>query len=263
MFWRQGEERAPPMVRRCIDSWRRRNPGFEVVVLDETTAPERLDAATRACLDPQLSVQVFSNLLRTNLLRLYGGVWVDATCVCRTPLADWLPAAMPRGFFAFARPAPDKPLSNWFLAAEPSNYLLERWSETYNAYWHGRADRRLLSNRRVRYDPLLWPLRRRPSRWLSPWLQRNWNVYPYFVHHYTFAYLLERDAHFRALWEATAAPSADGPHLAKRLGLEAPLTPERACRLDETPAPLFKLDWRVDPAHLDGDTVLASLFEAR
>jgi hypothetical protein len=55
------------------------------------------------------------------LLRRHGGVWADATCYCLQPLAEWLPSKLaPAGFFAFDRPAPDRMLASWFLAAQPA-----------------------------------------------------------------------------------------------------------------------------------------------
>ena len=42
-----------------------------------------------------------SDILRLYLLKKYGGVWVDATNLCRRPLDAWLPSAACEGFFAF------------------------------------------------------------------------------------------------------------------------------------------------------------------
>ena len=34
MLWYQGLDRAPLVVKKCVESWIRENPGWDVVVLD-------------------------------------------------------------------------------------------------------------------------------------------------------------------------------------------------------------------------------------
>src|SRR5690242_8628796 len=125
-IWFQGRDRAPWLVRRCLDSWERRNPGWNLRCLDATNVEryipvrENVDLASR-----RITAASLSDIVRVFLLHEFGGVWVDATTFCNRPLDDWLLGVMDEGFFAFDKPAPGRPLSSWLLAAAAGNYLMD------------------------------------------------------------------------------------------------------------------------------------------
>lgn len=143
IYWDKGEAEAPPLVRACIDSWRRQNPGWEVRVLDADTAPQAIDLPFAPA---EVPVQSYADLLRLRLLAAHGGVWADATLWCVTPLDRWLPAVAQRGFFAFLWTEADawmiwpnmrREVTNWFLAAEPGGAVISGWEAKALAYWAG------------------------------------------------------------------------------------------------------------------------------
>ncbi|NOE35823.1 hypothetical protein GS627_18960 [Ruegeria sp. HKCCD7318] len=145
IYWNQGEEKAPEIVKHCIASWRNQNPAWEVHVLDENSV-EKITVLTHNPAD--LPVQSYADLLRLTLLNEYGGVWADATTYCLSPLDQWLPPLAQRGFFAFTWtrndrwfiwPGVRRSLTNWFLAAEPKGNLISRWAEASFDYWKGRT----------------------------------------------------------------------------------------------------------------------------
>lgn len=80
-----------------------------------------------------------SDILRINLLKEYGGVWVDATAFCNKPLDSWLENHLQAGFFAFHKPAPDRLISSWFLAATEHNPIVDHWHSRVNEYWQERS----------------------------------------------------------------------------------------------------------------------------
>lgn len=132
IFWAQGEEAAPSVVKTCIASWRRLNPDWDIRVLDNATAEALVDLSD---LPPQLPARFRANLLRLRLLARQGGVWTDATTLCHRPLDDWLPLlAGQTGFFVFASPHSDRWISNWFIAAHPENPIISAWSHAYGRY---------------------------------------------------------------------------------------------------------------------------------
>lgn len=136
--WFQGRNNAPFLVRQCIDSWERRNPGWEVRCLDQHSILSYAAGLSEFDLaDRKVTAASLSDIARIALLHEYGGVWVDATLYCNRPLDDWLPACMDEGFFAFERP--DRPLASWFLAAEPGNPIVAAWASAVADYWQGRA----------------------------------------------------------------------------------------------------------------------------
>jgi hypothetical protein len=132
IFWDQGFENAPPLVQRCVSSWHDQNPRWRLNLLSSTEAEVILP---RSSLPAGCTVQAYADMLRLRLLRAQGGVWADATCYCSKSLDGWLPWMMAQSdFFAFARPAYDRPLANWFLASQPNGRIVTRFHNDATAY---------------------------------------------------------------------------------------------------------------------------------
>jgi hypothetical protein len=102
---------------------------------------------------------------------------VDSTVYCNRPLDDWLYDVLPSGFFAFARPGPDRMVASWFLAATASHHIARTWDRLSAEYWLHRTNR-----------------------------------HHYFWFHYLFELAYNKDLRFRDLWNMTPKISADGPH---------------------------------------------------
>lgn len=83
--WFQGEEKAPDLVKACINSIRNNMPDKEVIVLTNETIPlyvrfpEYIQKKWKSNKIPQAH---YSDLLRVELLCKYGGMWIDATVLC-------------------------------------------------------------------------------------------------------------------------------------------------------------------------------------
>jgi len=258
-LWDSGRDRAPDLVRRCLDRWEELNPRHELVVLDRAALDERLadaPAAVRA-----LPIQGASNVLRTQLLAEHGGVWTDATVLPTVPLDYWLPDLLqPMGFFAFAKPGPSRPLSSWFLAAEPGCHIPRRILEEIFAYWDHPRRRgymlpqsireRLKLRLRAPHDyrwsqrfthDLLWSVR--------PGGGRDSSLFPYHWYHYLVGYLLESDATFRCHWARMPVRAAISVHTVQRSRTQDALTLEEfrqsVPQLLRT-GPVQKLNWRME-----------------
>lgn len=223
-LWLQGWADAPDVVRASVNSWRAQNPGWQVRALDEASLPDVLppDALARAR-RARHSPAAYSDCIRLELLHRYGGVWADATTLCMAPLDTWLPGAMPSGFFAFDKPAEDRPIASWFLAAERGSYIIDRWRKAAIEYWAGNP------------DP---------------------NVY--FWIHNLFGERLANDAHFAQLWAQTPKRSAnhEGHLHPDDARFKHAATPAQLQLLHAPPQPVFKLtikgiDDRADGSILD------------
>jgi hypothetical protein len=136
LFWSQGFAAAPQLVSTCVESWREKNPGWEVRLLDESSAEPYL---RRAAIPwhwlEKLPLEKKANILRMRLLTEEGGVWADATTFCLRPLDEWLPDCISAGFFCFRDPGPDRLVANWFLASGPSNRLACLWRDAHEEFW--------------------------------------------------------------------------------------------------------------------------------
>ena len=102
MLWLQGEENAPYLVKKCIESWKNNNPDFKIIVLDKNTINDYVDLQDIFCNNSEhIAPALFSDIIRINLLNKYGGFWVDSTCFCCTPLTNWIQNYIQTGFFVF------------------------------------------------------------------------------------------------------------------------------------------------------------------
>jgi hypothetical protein len=243
-LWLQGIEQAPPLVRRCLESWRHWNPDWHIELVDEDRLrlllPEYHQWVGRW---EGISPAARSDLVRLNLLYHHGGVWTDATCLCRMPLDAWLAPVSTQGFFAFANPGWLRPLSSWFLAARPDSQLLARWREEANGYWVGGFGRRGVDYSELAAEPRFADHRRDTALWFDPSREELATVYPYFWVHFLFARML-REPHYAALWEAVPKVTANIPHRLHHLGLDHPMTAALALEFRRSMAPFYKLTTR-------------------
>ena len=259
-LWFQGLDNAPYVVRKCYESWVARNPTWRVVNLDASvlSSVSRVDYSAGNL--ATLSQQHKADLLRLDLIANHGGIWVDATCFCMQPLDDWLPQKMESGFFAFDRPGPDRVISNWFLAADPSNPLATRMFDRMLHYWgdHRFAgdERQFLQKALVR---LLRVSRRTRGWWFSPVIQDWLRLSPYFAFAYSFERMLHEDAECAAIWSRTPKVSANGSHRLYRAGLLTPVTPALRAEIDQCVVPVYKTAWNVGDEAIPPDTVLGYL----
>lgn len=82
VFWWDGFENAPDIVQKCLQSVRKAFDGCTIVEItkhnfeDYTDIHPQILKAYRA---GDISVQTFSDILRFNLLKNNGGVWIDST----------------------------------------------------------------------------------------------------------------------------------------------------------------------------------------
>ena len=102
LFWSQGVSEAPFIVKKCIDSWVKENPTWDVVVLDENNLNKYISLNLPKNVIANLCIAHQSDLIRLALLSKYGGIWTDATTFCTKPLDEWIDdACSEAGFFVF------------------------------------------------------------------------------------------------------------------------------------------------------------------
>lgn len=180
-FWDNGWDKAPDLCQFCLASWRTLNPNWNIIDLDQGEANQVVE---RSMFPRDMKTRHYANLLRSNLLAERGGVWVDATLLCLKPLDEWLPMILSQtDFFVFYRPGWDRLLSNWFIAAKQSSFLMERWCSESNCHWNGRMSGEKIS----------------------------------FWHHYLFEYVLVSSYQARLEWKKMPRLSAGPPHTLQRV----------------------------------------------
>ena len=254
MYWHQGWEQAPSLVKQCNRSWIRLNPDYEMVALDQYSFSEYIDFSCGVDIRRKdITLQKATNLLRLALLSKYGGVWADATVVCRRPLSEWLDDYYGSRFFAFRNPGQDRLLSSWFIAAEPENVLLKQWLKTYSEFY---ANNYFSNQDTVLGKLLLNYFQRRwcsdvgiTLKWHSWFARKILRVYPYFIFHYSFSKLLLSDPECAALWNQVKPFPAEQPHRLQQFQISFNGIEDALREIVSRHTPMYKLDWRVDSSN--------------
>lgn len=137
VFWWQGEENAPELVRICIQSVRK-NAGIPVVVLSEknfqqyVTLPKHILEKFAA---GKIGHAHFSDILRFNLLFQRGGVWLDAT--------NFVTGSIPEELFQNTFWSDRRAFRNiyqwkwtsFLMVAQKNDYICGMMCDFYNQYW--------------------------------------------------------------------------------------------------------------------------------
>lgn len=246
MYWHSGLADAPPLVRICVESWQRRNPGWTVNVLDDASLSLWVDMQDVRDRNPRITIQAFSDVIRWRLLGRHGGVWADATLYCCRPLEDWLPSDLSiNTFFCFRSPE-NFLYHSWFLAGAPSNPVvramnseLERFFITHGGYlyyWNIRGLWRLfhfIEKKAGRHNQELW----------RSWFFRKFlKVTPYFIVMYIMGAAIARSADAKADFESVTTRWGEGPHALQSMTQDGGTpTPESVLAILASGCPVQKL----------------------
>ena len=117
IYWKQGISNLKAaggkyrFAFRCVQYWQRLNPHHDVRVLNHSVAAD-LSPSYRAAIERNQQIQLASDVLRLELLSLYGGTWTDATVCPVQPLAAFVPELLAAGgFFAWHGQGPSSETS--------------------------------------------------------------------------------------------------------------------------------------------------------
>lgn len=201
-LWLQGLGAAPPLVKDCLRSWIELNPDYRVIFLSEKNLSEHLNSTVQIiCKNNNLTPQVKSDIIRINLLADHGGIWADSSCACQTPLNIWLADKVQNGFFVFTYRNHKHLLASWFIVSKKEHYLTRTLADFFNKFWMKNSDLMAYQSANNLLNTLLLKtanriLRKNNTWWFKTVVIRNLRVYPYFIFHYAFEYLLSEDKKF-------------------------------------------------------------------
>lgn len=267
-LWYQGIENAPDLVKQCVDSWRRLNPGYTVNVLDRDSLSDHVEFPREIDLSRKdIPVQKVAALGRLALLKEHGGVWADATVHCCRALDDWLPEYLASGFFAFRNPGADRMMSNWFMASVPGSVILEHLHREFTSFFMNNRFEHLSDKFGKQAIAALSPLLNRNHEttllWFSEMVTKGLKVYPYFIFHYTFNKVILENRECRDLWSSSPALEADLPHAMQSMNAadHGDSTARALEHISSGISPVYKLNWREDPGNAYWRSVLNRLRE--
>jgi mannosyltransferase OCH1-like enzyme len=123
-FWDGYEQ--PPIVKACIDSWKRMAPDYEIRILDKNSTKdiEKYALANE-------SLQRYSDFVRLDRLSNYGGVWIDASVYLTKPL-DWIQNGSDFVGYKSTSQQVDSSLpviDSWFFACKQESGYVKDWYE--------------------------------------------------------------------------------------------------------------------------------------
>jgi len=228
IFWYQGWNDAPEIVKKCLQTWKKSNPAWTIHPLDKNSISEFIDLGQIIpnLQDNNIPLEALSDIIRISLLNKYGGIWVDSTLYCNRPLEHWLDELTSHGFFAFSDPGPNRLVSSWFLVSSQSNYIVEKWEQETTRYWMTRDER-----------------------------------HHYFWFHYLFGNLYRDNKKFRHMWDLIPKISADKPHyfIPYEHKLHRQITLEDKGVIENEGVPVFKLTHKIEKEITNRETVIEYL----
>ena len=157
-MWYQGEENAPLIVKKCLESVKKYNPDKEIIVINEKSIDKYIEVpffVREKYKKGIISKAHFSDYIRTCLLVKYGGIWIDSTVLLTDKIPDEI---LNQNFFVFKNPlwynlktVPTENLfslfllvdknsglygSNWFILSKPNNIILQLQKRLLEQYWY-------------------------------------------------------------------------------------------------------------------------------
>ena len=90
-YW-DNPDRIPKTVKMCMESWKKHNPAYEIVLLTKknfagyTTIPGEIRTHPNFNDSPKR----FSEILRLWTLAEHGGIWIDPSTLLKAPVDTWL-----------------------------------------------------------------------------------------------------------------------------------------------------------------------------
>lgn len=230
IFWMQGMENAPALVRTCYDSVRRNIPqGYDVILLTDKNLREYVslprfiwDKYEQGC----ISTAHLSDVIRVELLCTYGGCWVDATVFCSGSIPEYMVGGE---MFLFKDTIMERlviKMSNWWLCADKTNRLIHAMRNMLYAFWEQEKD-----------------------------------VLNYYVFHIMISRLIDGDAECRRIFSEIPYLNNSTPHiLYGRLGREFN---ERDWEILRSNTPVHKLSYKKRFLQGDIDSYYQAFLEGR
>lgn len=183
MYWKQGWENAPELVKRCLASVKANADGHPLILLDETNLdqyikmPAFIEKKHAEGIIPEAN---YSDMLRTCLLLQYGGYWLDATCL----LTSSFPKVIDKSdYFMFQRHL----FPDWASPIKCSNWFI-----------HSKKDS---------------PILRGMKNWLFNYWQRKNYIINYYMFHFALSVLVEEDKKCKELWQSMPYVCNMNPHV--------------------------------------------------
>lgn len=140
LFWYQGFDKAPDIVKACVKSIQHYYDGWNIVFLDKSNLYDFVSFDSNIVgkiENGSISITHLSDLVRLYLLVAYGGVWIDSTCYATSNIPKEVEEC---GLFFFKQAVNldrDIVVSSWFIySPTPNNKVLRKALSILLEYWN-------------------------------------------------------------------------------------------------------------------------------
>jgi len=137
-YW--NNPKIPPFVKKCISSWKRHNPTYEVIVLNQESLKDHIPLDILK-LRHATSQQRIADFVRSYLLKSKGGIWIDSSVYLNQSL-DWVHWYQQKEQSEYVgykirrcgntvRTNPIPIVENWFMACVPGSRFMSTWCDHF------------------------------------------------------------------------------------------------------------------------------------
>jgi len=250
-YWHQGFDQAPEIVKKCVDKWQALNPEWNLHLLDKDNVKDYVEPLPikKETLDRMILPHI-SDLVRTQLLIRYGGVWADPTTFPLQPLDNWIHKNLQAGYFFFYKPGRDRIIANWFIAAKKNNEMVSSLYAALINYWNSNTFKNTNNPKKNKYVSQINRLINRnlwlPKLWFTPFFTKLLRFCTYMVYHHMFYNLISKDKNKRLNFEKMPKISADTALVINPKNAFLELDNEIKKIIDQKLTPVLKLKWNYD-----------------
>lgn len=135
IFWWQGEEKMPAIVKSCYKSVLRNAERHPVILITEKNVKNYIKVPQYIydkIENKKISLTHFSDILRENLLYEHGGIWMDATIYLTGPFSKEL---YEYDYYSIKGAFREWNWTGFFQAAGKGNFFAKTISHLFNCYW--------------------------------------------------------------------------------------------------------------------------------
>lgn len=137
VYWWQGENDAPDVVKCCINSLKQ-NSRKRVVFLSKTNLREYCDLPEwlyQKFEAGKIGMAHFSDIIRFYLLYKYGGYWADSTCFCAKEFPEGIEQLQFYSLTNFFEKTLKWKWTSFFMYGRQGNLISKKMIDFYLRYW--------------------------------------------------------------------------------------------------------------------------------
>jgi hypothetical protein len=140
-FWNTDD--LPLSVNKSILSWKLHNPDYKITIINKRNIKEIIpDIDFSKIKHAKTSFQILSDFIRINVLRTYGGIWVDASTFSTMSYDKWfekIGVTSKTEYIGFYNPEFTKKkmikkspvIENWFFACSKNSTFIKKWCDEF------------------------------------------------------------------------------------------------------------------------------------